>query len=269
IPLPSLDSIESADCIVKRVGDREFIRDESGAIYKDLSADVVRGLLWVSESGKEYVVVWLFDLPGHSYMSFCKNGDSHYTDIPLVFDDYAFHKFDGLSDMVLRGTRLYVSTSRRFVRAFDLSGPQGFFKDITGQTPFPMLSHHDYASILALRLQHHQERFCWLRVIHPVGPGSASTRRILMYKTQITPATRLLRYILLVVRLCFLTWVSLCLLTRPLVSNLTPSISPVTFVPAIAHLATLTSVCTIFQPSPSIAITILTRWISWMLDGFS
>ncbi|XP_013614188.1 PREDICTED: F-box protein At5g25290-like [Brassica oleracea var. oleracea] len=145
IPLPSLESIESADCIVKRVGDREFIREESGAIYKDLSADVVRGLLWVSESGKEYVVLWLFDLPGHSYMSFCKNGDTHYTDIPLVFDDYAFHKFDGLSDMVLRGTRLYVSTSRRFVRIFDLSGPQGFFKDITGQTPFPMLSHHDYA----------------------------------------------------------------------------------------------------------------------------
>ncbi|CDY10910.1 BnaC01g15250D [Brassica napus] len=25
--------------------------------------------------------------------------DTHYTDIPLVFDDYAFHKFDGLSDM--------------------------------------------------------------------------------------------------------------------------------------------------------------------------
>ncbi|KAF3528340.1 hypothetical protein DY000_02038020 [Brassica cretica] len=97
IPLPSLESIESADCVVKRVGDREFIREESGAIYKDLSADVVRGLLWVSESGKEYVVVWLFDLPGHSYMSFCKNGDTHYTDIPLVFDDYAFHKFDGLS----------------------------------------------------------------------------------------------------------------------------------------------------------------------------
>uniref|UniRef100_A0A0D3A5K9 dolichyl-diphosphooligosaccharide--protein glycotransferase n=1 Tax=Brassica oleracea var. oleracea TaxID=109376 RepID=A0A0D3A5K9_BRAOL len=145
IPLPSLESIESVDCIVKRVGDREFIREESGAIYKDLSADVVRGLLWVSESGKEYVVLWLFDLPGHSYMSFCKNGDTHYTDIPLVFDDYAFHKFDGLSDMVLCGTRLYVSTSRRFVRIFDLSGPQGFFKDITGQTPFPMLSHHDYA----------------------------------------------------------------------------------------------------------------------------
>ncbi|KAF3533281.1 hypothetical protein DY000_02038016 [Brassica cretica] len=124
IPLPSLESIKSADCIVKRVGDREFIREESGAIYKDLSADVVRGLLWVSESGKEYVVLWLFDLPGHSYMSFCKNGDTHYTDIPLVFDDYAFHKFDGLSDMVLRGTRLYVSTSRRFVRVFDLSGPQ-------------------------------------------------------------------------------------------------------------------------------------------------
>ncbi|KAJ4912980.1 F-box protein [Raphanus sativus] len=146
MPLPSLESVKSADCIVKRVGDREFIRDESGAIYEDLIADVVRGLLWVSESGKEYVVVWLFDLPGHSYMSFCKNGDTHYTDIPLFFDDRAFHKFDGLSDMVLRGHRLYVSTSRRFVRIFDLSGPQGFFKDITGhQTPFPMLSRHDFA----------------------------------------------------------------------------------------------------------------------------
>ncbi|WZZ25486.1 hypothetical protein YC2023_008887 [Brassica napus] len=150
IRLPSLESIDSADCIVKSVGDRKFVRQDSDSIFSDLSADVVRGLLWVSESAKQYVVVWLFDLPGHSYMSFW---DTHYTDIPLVFDDYAFHKFDGLSDMVLRGTRLYVSTSRRFVRAFDLSGPQGFFKDITGQTPFPMLSRHDqrYDSSIAVK----------------------------------------------------------------------------------------------------------------------
>uniref|UniRef100_M4DB40 KIB1-4 beta-propeller domain-containing protein n=1 Tax=Brassica campestris TaxID=3711 RepID=M4DB40_BRACM len=110
--------------------DRKFVRQDSDSIFSDLSADVVRGLLWVSESGKEYVVVWLFDLPGHSYMSFCKNGDTHYTDIPL-FHHQDLHWLDGLSEMVLWGTRLYLSTSRRYVRVLDLSGPQGFFKDIT------------------------------------------------------------------------------------------------------------------------------------------
>ncbi|RIA05816.1 hypothetical protein BRARA_K01842 [Brassica rapa] len=49
-------SIDSADCIVKSVGDRKFVRQDSDSIFSDLSADVVRGLLWVSESGKEYVV---------------------------------------------------------------------------------------------------------------------------------------------------------------------------------------------------------------------
>ncbi|CAN7109587.1 F-box protein At5g25290 [Brassica rapa] len=137
--LPSLESIDSADCIVKCVGDRKFIRQDSDSIFSDLSADVVRGLLWVSESGKEYVVVWLFDLPGHSYMSFCKNGDTHYTDIPL-FHHQDLHWLDGLSEMVLWGTRLYLSTNRRYVRVLDLSGPQGFFKDITDGIPFPMLS---------------------------------------------------------------------------------------------------------------------------------
>uniref|UniRef100_M4DB42 KIB1-4 beta-propeller domain-containing protein n=1 Tax=Brassica campestris TaxID=3711 RepID=M4DB42_BRACM len=137
--LPSLESIDSADCIVKCVGDRKFIRQDSDSIFSDLSADAARGLLWVSESGKEYVVVWLFDLPGHSYMSFCKNGDTHYTDIPL-FHHQDLHWLDGLSEMVLWGTRLYLSTNRRYVRVLDLSGPQGFFKDITDGIPFPMLS---------------------------------------------------------------------------------------------------------------------------------
>ncbi|CAN6987029.1 unnamed protein product [Brassica rapa subsp. trilocularis] len=139
IRLPSLESIDSADCIVKCVGDRKFIRQDSDSIFRDLSADVVRGLLWVSESAKQYVVVWLFDLPGHSYMSFCKNGDFYYTDIPL-FHHQDLHWLDGLSEMVLWGTRLYLSTSRRYVRVLDLSGPQGYFKDITDGTPFPMLS---------------------------------------------------------------------------------------------------------------------------------
>ncbi|KAG5413750.1 hypothetical protein IGI04_001317 [Brassica rapa subsp. trilocularis] len=130
IRLPSLESIDSADCIVKCVGDRKFIRQDSDSIFRDLSADVVRGLLWVSESAKQYVVVWLFDLPGHSYMSFCKNGDFYYTDIPL-FHHQDLHWLDGLSEMVLWGTRLYLSTSRRYVRVLDLSGPQGYFKDIT------------------------------------------------------------------------------------------------------------------------------------------
>ncbi|CAH8325804.1 unnamed protein product [Eruca vesicaria subsp. sativa] len=123
ILLPSLESIESTDSTVKRVGDRVFERHESDSFAGDLSSDVVRGLLWVSESGKEYVVVWLFDLPGHSYISFCKNGDTHYTDIPLFYDR----------------------------TCTDLSGQQGFFTDITGRTPFPMLSRDDqYDSSIAV-----------------------------------------------------------------------------------------------------------------------
>ncbi|CAH8360095.1 unnamed protein product [Eruca vesicaria subsp. sativa] len=151
IPLPSLESIDSADCTIKRVGDRVFERHDSDCIFSDLSSDVVRGLLWVSESGKEYVVVWLFDLPGHSYLSFCKNGDTHYTDIPLFYHQ-DLHRYDGLSDMVLSGDRLYISTSRRYVRILDLSCPQGFYNDITGRTPFPMLSRHDqrYDSSIAV-----------------------------------------------------------------------------------------------------------------------
>ncbi|KAG2240313.1 hypothetical protein Bca4012_023298 [Brassica carinata] len=142
IHLPSLESIESADSTVKRVGDTQiFERHDSDCIFGDLSADVVSGLLWVSDSGKEFVVVWLFDLPGHSYISFCKNGDTRYTDIPL-FHHRDLHWLDGLSEMVLQGTRLYVTTNRRYVRVFDLSGPQGFFKDITGPTPLAMLSRH-------------------------------------------------------------------------------------------------------------------------------
>ncbi|KAF2543484.1 hypothetical protein F2Q68_00029907 [Brassica cretica] len=107
IRLPSLESIDSADCIVKCVGDRKFVRQDSDSIFSDLSADV--------------------------------NGDTHYTDIPL-FHHQDLHWLDGLSEMVLWGTRLYLSTNRRYVRVLDLSGPQGFFKDITDGTPFPMLS---------------------------------------------------------------------------------------------------------------------------------
>ncbi|KAG7658759.1 hypothetical protein ISN44_As01g057190 [Arabidopsis suecica] len=142
IPLPSLESIASDTSKITRVGDRVFEKEiDDGHVYRELSSDVVRGLLWVDESGTDYVVVWFFDLPGHSYISFCKKGDTHYTDIPLFFRDA--HFLDGLSYMVLGRYSLYISTSRRFVKVLDLSGPQGFFKDITeGNKPFSMLSRY-------------------------------------------------------------------------------------------------------------------------------
>ncbi|CAL9239774.1 unnamed protein product, partial [Arabidopsis halleri] len=149
IHLPSLESIRSKTSKIKRVGDRKFERDDSGCIFDELSSDVVRGLLWVDKSGSEYVVVWFFDLPGHAYISFCKKGDTHYTDIPLYYPDD--HWLDGLSYMVLGRDRLYISTSRRYVKVLDLSGPQGFFKDITeGGKPFTMLSYHYWDSSLAV-----------------------------------------------------------------------------------------------------------------------
>ena len=70
IPLPSLESIRSTTCSIKRVG------------------DVVRGLLWVDEGRKDYVVVWFFDREyNHDCLSFCKKGNTHYTDIPLFDRD--------------------------------------------------------------------------------------------------------------------------------------------------------------------------------------
>jgi len=154
-PLPSLESIASDTSKVRRVGDRVFEREYNGPEYSarvatDLTCDTVRGLLWVDESGTDYVVVWFFDLPGHSYISFCKKGDTHYTDIPLFFRDA--HFLDGLSYMVLGRYSLYISTSRRFVKVLDLSGPQGFFKDITeGNKPFSMLSrYHSWDSSIAV-----------------------------------------------------------------------------------------------------------------------
>ncbi|EOA25553.1 hypothetical protein CARUB_v10018898mg [Capsella rubella] len=137
--LPSLESIRSSTSIVKRVGNTSFIRETSQGIFKDLSRDNVRGLLWVDESGKDYVVVWFFDLFGHSYISFCKKGDSHYTDIPLINRDFPWSY--GFSEMVLRGYHLYLYTSRCYVRLLDLSGREGF-RDITEGRPFPMLSCH-------------------------------------------------------------------------------------------------------------------------------
>ncbi|XP_010431735.1 PREDICTED: F-box protein At5g25290-like [Camelina sativa] len=145
ISLPSLESIRSStSSIVNRVvGDtRRFVWKDSERVFEDLSSDLVRGLLWVDESGKEFVVVWFFDLPGHAYICFCKQGDTHYTDIPLFHRDS--HWLDGLSEMVLQGYRLYITTNRRYVRVLDLSGQeQGFYKDITDGTPFPMLSRHE------------------------------------------------------------------------------------------------------------------------------
>ncbi|KAL0735387.1 hypothetical protein Bca4012_011597 [Brassica carinata] len=135
IHLPSLESIRSRICTIKRIGDRGFLRLD---ITNILSCDDVRGLLWVDEGGKDYVVVWFFDREyDHDYIGFCKKGDTHYTDIPLFYPDN--HWFKGLSEMVLTGYRLYITTSRRFVRVLDLSGSS--FKECA--KPFPMLSRYE------------------------------------------------------------------------------------------------------------------------------
>ncbi|KAG2300011.1 hypothetical protein Bca4012_011584 [Brassica carinata] len=139
IHLPPLESIRSSNCF-KRVGDKRFLRLDSTNTFveQDSDADDVRGLLWVDEGAKDYVVVWFFDREyDHDYTSFCKKGDTHYTDIPLFYPDN--HWFKGLSEMVLTGYSLYITTSRRFVRVLDLSGSS--FKEIT--RPFPMLSCHE------------------------------------------------------------------------------------------------------------------------------
>ncbi|CAH8392884.1 unnamed protein product [Eruca vesicaria subsp. sativa] len=80
IHLPSLESLRSTTCSIKRVGDKGFLRLDRTNIFVEqdsdaVSSDVVRGLLWVDEGGKDYVVVWFFDHEyNHDYISFCKKG---------------------------------------------------------------------------------------------------------------------------------------------------------------------------------------------------
>lgn len=142
IPLPSLEKNNSTTSIIRRVGStNRFERVGSHGYFDELSSDVVRGLLWVDEKGEDHVVVWLFDLPGHAFISFCKKGDTHYTDIPLFHPTLRrSHYLDGLSEMVLKEKRLYITSDARFVRVLDLSGEQGTFQE---GKPFPMLSRHD------------------------------------------------------------------------------------------------------------------------------
>ncbi|KAF3533282.1 hypothetical protein DY000_02038017 [Brassica cretica] len=256
IRLPTLESIDSADCIVKSLGDRKFVRQDSDSIFSDLSADVVRGLLWVSESAKQYVVVWLFDLPGHSYMSFYKNGDTHYTDIPL-FHPQDLHWLDGLSEMVLWGTRLCLSTSRRYVRVLDLSGPQGFFKDITDGTPFPMLSANmSCDSSIAVTTSGQVmlvesdpcNRTCFR--LYKKNPDIENPD---LFGHTVTEVYSLDGEALLL-DLGFTVPANKALGIEPDSIYFTRPI-----VPANAHLPTLTSVCTTLQARPSIAFPILTR----------
>uniref|UniRef100_A0A0D3A5L1 KIB1-4 beta-propeller domain-containing protein n=1 Tax=Brassica oleracea var. oleracea TaxID=109376 RepID=A0A0D3A5L1_BRAOL len=242
IRLPSLESIDSADCIVKCVGDREFIRQDSDSIFSDLSADVWKRVRC--------------GVPGHSYMSFCKNGDSHYTDIPL-FHHQDLHWLDGLSEMVLWGTRLCLSTSRRYVRVLDLSGPQGFFKDITDGTPFPMLSANmSCDSSIAVTTSGQVmlvesdpcKRTCFR--LYKKNPDIENPD---LFGHTVTEVYSLDGEALLL-DLGFTVPANKALGIEPDSIYFTRPI-----VPANAHLPTLTSVCTTLQARPSIAFPILTR----------
>ncbi|CAN8243698.1 unnamed protein product, partial [Cochlearia groenlandica] len=145
IDLPPIDSLLSDIITLKRVGDKEF-RTSGYASTGKARTDDLRGLLWVDEKTEEYVVVWFFySRPGG--LGFCRKGDDHYSYIPLRLGVQKL--LNGACDLVLRGYRLYILSTRRYVRVLDLSGQQGF-QDITVSNPPPMFSPGGYCCDISL-----------------------------------------------------------------------------------------------------------------------
>ncbi|KAG7551876.1 hypothetical protein ISN45_Aa06g025070 [Arabidopsis thaliana x Arabidopsis arenosa] len=110
---------------LEQVGDTAFkVRLNNGSAYSIHNAEDLRGLLWVDEKKKEFVVVWFFD-KGTEYIAFCKNGEDHYRDIPIRKN--VGKELQGLYDMVLHvGVSLYISTTRQSIRKLRFSGQEGF-----------------------------------------------------------------------------------------------------------------------------------------------
>ncbi|KAL9830848.1 hypothetical protein AtNW77_Chr3g0194111 [Arabidopsis thaliana] len=107
INFPPLESLQSDTYTLKRVVDKEYCFELPSGDYYNENADDLRGRLWVDKKTGEFVV-----------------GDTHNTVIPL--SDQVPKVVNGLTDLVLRGYRLYIATKRRFARVIDLSGHQRF-----------------------------------------------------------------------------------------------------------------------------------------------
>ncbi|CAH8262069.1 unnamed protein product [Arabidopsis lyrata] len=177
----------------------------------------------------------------------------------------------GVTDLALRGYRLYMASNSRCLRVIDLSGNQGF-EDVTGSNPKPMLSplgKHNYFSITVTTAGE-------VLLVESTTFENQRTFRVYRKDPNADPDDQIpifLSWILLVMRPCFSTWVSLCLLTIPLVSNQTLSISPVMTVnvpvSVSASLLIWIFVCSVLQPKPSYASLNSPTCIPRMLDGFS
>ncbi|CAH8262071.1 unnamed protein product [Arabidopsis lyrata] len=146
IDLPPLESLVSSTYALKPSGYKEYSLILPGGSCCILNTSYLRSRLWVDEKTGEFVLVLFFD--PSPYLFYCKNGDNHYTVIPV--DDKFPNMLQGVTDLVLWGYRLYIASNRRCVRVIDLSGHEGF-EDVTGSNPKPMLSplgEHDSFNIV-------------------------------------------------------------------------------------------------------------------------
>ncbi|KAG7556452.1 F-box-like domain superfamily [Arabidopsis suecica] len=135
IDLPPLESMKGGLFSLEQVGDTAFkARLNNGSAYSIHNAEDLRGLLWVDEKKKEFVVVWFFD-KGTEYLAFCKNGEDHYRDIPIRKN--VGKELQGLYDMVLYGgDSLYISTTRQSIRKLKFFGQEGFI-DVSNSEILP------------------------------------------------------------------------------------------------------------------------------------
>ncbi|KAF3596704.1 hypothetical protein DY000_02026139 [Brassica cretica] len=101
------------------------------AIRRWKSAEKLRGVVWVDEETRDYVVVCRFDRC--DFIRFCKKGDDRYSEIQTRVGVNVFLK--GQDDMVLNGYNLYVFTPCCSLRHIDLSGKDGF-EDVIEQPMF-------------------------------------------------------------------------------------------------------------------------------------
>ncbi|XP_019092314.1 PREDICTED: F-box protein At2g14290-like [Camelina sativa] len=113
--------------------DREFEWElTSGSVYS-LYADEIRGRLWVDEKTQELALVWFFDAPV-CFLGFYKKGNAHYDLIRITYG--IPRMLTGLVRLVLRGYRLYILTTRSFIRVIDFSRQQGF-EELTRSDTYP------------------------------------------------------------------------------------------------------------------------------------
>ncbi|XP_006403292.2 F-box protein At5g25290 [Eutrema salsugineum] len=144
IGLPPLESVVSNFSALKRVGDRdrEFIWELTDGTVFNAFSDEIRASLWVDEKAEELALVWFFDAPA-GFLCFYKKGNDHYNLIPV--GQFGIPKMlTGLHGLVLRGYRLYILTTRSFVRVIDFSRQEGF-EELTGSDPSPTFSPLGYS----------------------------------------------------------------------------------------------------------------------------